>query len=250
MDLGAAGLKQQPFRTHGRPLATVSYASYELALEKLRETCSTPNALMLLQGPPLSGKTTVIRAFVDSLPDECSVAVVDGKAEWLFLCGRDIFAKGANWIPDDCFPSRVGRERYRERLQQAIDSNMNMLRVWGGGLYERDAFYQACDRYGILIWHDFMFACAPYPDHLEGFRAEVVDSLLRLSPSTGRFHQIRKHLSHIRHPIIGDRPHGPPKIGNLTGDRLDHARVLMADVHVDELTREIEPHRSLVVPNA
>ena len=79
MDLGAAGLNEQPFRTHGRPLSIVSYASYELALEKLHETCSTPNALMLLQGPPLSGKTTVIRAFVDSLPDECSVAVVDGK---------------------------------------------------------------------------------------------------------------------------------------------------------------------------
>lgn len=79
MDLGAAGLKEQPFRTHGRPLSIVSYASFTQALEALQTTCTTPNGLMLLQGPPLSGKSTIIRAFVDELPSECSVAVVDGK---------------------------------------------------------------------------------------------------------------------------------------------------------------------------
>jgi type II secretory pathway predicted ATPase ExeA len=79
MDLGAAGLKEQPFRTHGRPLSTVSYASHKEALKALEDTCATPDGLSLLQGPPLSGKSTLIRDFVDSLPEECSVAVVDGK---------------------------------------------------------------------------------------------------------------------------------------------------------------------------
>lgn len=79
MDLGAAGLKEQPFRTHGRPLSTVSYASHADALQILRSTYAAISGLSLLQGPMLSGKTTVIRHFVDTLPEECAVAVVDGK---------------------------------------------------------------------------------------------------------------------------------------------------------------------------
>jgi len=79
MDLGAAGLREQPFRTHGRPLSTVSYASRQEGLSVLSDTCSIPNGLSLLQGPTLSGKSTLIREFVDTLPEECSVAVIDGK---------------------------------------------------------------------------------------------------------------------------------------------------------------------------
>jgi len=78
MDLGAAGLSEQPFPTHGRPLSTLSYASYQQALKILEETCATPNGLSLLQGPTLSGKSTIIRNFVKSLPEESSFAVVDG----------------------------------------------------------------------------------------------------------------------------------------------------------------------------
>lgn len=79
MDLGAAGLIEQPFRTHGRPLSTVSYASFIEAFKVLEDTCATASGLSLLQGPTLSGKSTLIREFVASLPDDCSVAVVDGK---------------------------------------------------------------------------------------------------------------------------------------------------------------------------
>ena len=79
MDLGAAGLSEQPFRTHGRPLSTVSYASHLEAIEVLRETYAASRGLSLLQGPMLSGKTTIIRHFVDTLPDDCEVAVIDGK---------------------------------------------------------------------------------------------------------------------------------------------------------------------------
>jgi len=88
--------------------------------------------------------------------------------------GAKVYCKGANWIPADAIYARVADARYDTLVREARDANFTMLRIWGGGLYERDAFYQACDRYGIMIWHDFMFACAPYPDHLEWFRNEVV----------------------------------------------------------------------------
>jgi len=78
MDLGAAGLSEQPFPTHGKPLSTLSYASQQQALKILEETCTTPNGLSLLQGPILSGKSSVIRQFVKSLPEDSSYAVVDG----------------------------------------------------------------------------------------------------------------------------------------------------------------------------
>jgi type II secretory pathway predicted ATPase ExeA len=79
MDLGTAGLNEQPFRTHGRPLSIVSYESHDEALAALAATCEARKGLMLLQGPPLSGKTTLIRLFVETLPAERSVAIVDGK---------------------------------------------------------------------------------------------------------------------------------------------------------------------------
>jgi beta-mannosidase len=77
--------------------------------------------------------------------------------------GRDIFCKGANWIPVDAMPSAQTPERYRELIDGAVAANMNMLRVWGGGQYESDHFYDLCDEQGILVWQDFMFACSPYP---------------------------------------------------------------------------------------
>jgi beta-mannosidase len=69
--------------------------------------------------------------------------------------GKPIWIKGANWIPDDCFPHRVDEARYRERIIQAIDSNMNLLRIWGGGTYESETFYSICDELGVLVWQDF-----------------------------------------------------------------------------------------------
>ena len=79
MDLGAAGLTEQPFRTHGRPLSTVSYASHREALEILQSTYNAPGGLSLFQGPMLSGKSTIIRHFVDTLHQDCAAAVIDGK---------------------------------------------------------------------------------------------------------------------------------------------------------------------------
>jgi beta-mannosidase len=85
---------------------------------------------------------------------------------------QPVFVKGFNWIPDDCFPHRVTKEDLAERFQQAIDAGANTLRVWGGGLYESRDFYELADRLGLLIWQDFPFACAAYPED-EPFASEV-----------------------------------------------------------------------------
>lgn len=78
-----------------------------------------------------------------------------------------IFAGGANWIPDDTFLNRITPQRYAQRVRQAAQAHLVMLRVWGGGIYEDSAFYEACDELGLLVWQDFMFACGLYPAHRE-----------------------------------------------------------------------------------
>ncbi len=102
-----------------------------------------------------------------------------------FLCnGTPFFAKGANWIPADTFAARVRRPDYRRLLSDAALANMNMLRVWGGGHYENDDFYQICDELGICVWQDFMFACGTYPTFDDGFmenvEAEARENVARL----------------------------------------------------------------------
>ena len=86
--------------------------------------------------------------------------------------GRRIPIRGFNWIPDTPFPSEVDRARYGRRIEQAVAANANLLRVWGGGIYEPAAFYEQCDAAGVLVWQDFLFACAAYPE-TDQFRAEV-----------------------------------------------------------------------------
>lgn len=101
-----------------------------------------------------------------------------------FECnGRLIFCGGANWIPDSSFPAAVSRERVRAKLAEAAELNMNMLRVWGGGLYESDDFYEACDELGLLVWQDFPYACSYYPDGPEAqqvARDEASEAVRRL----------------------------------------------------------------------
>ncbi|MBC7234635.1 MAG: glycoside hydrolase family 2 protein [Chloroflexi bacterium] len=102
-----------------------------------------------------------------------------------FACnGVPFFAKGANWIPADVFAPRVRREDYRRLLGDAVAANMNMLRVWGGGIYEEDAFYDLCDELGICVWQDFIFACATYPtfdpEWMENVGVEAEQNVRRL----------------------------------------------------------------------
>ncbi|MFW5894171.1 MAG: glycoside hydrolase family 2 protein [Verrucomicrobiota bacterium] len=111
------------------------------------------------------------------------------KDEWgesfqFVVNGVPFFAKGANWIPADAFAPRVSGEQYDHLLESAADANMNMLRVWGGGLYEDNHFYQRCDELGLCIWQDFMFACAAYPifdgAFMDNVRREAEDNVRRI----------------------------------------------------------------------
>jgi beta-mannosidase len=106
-----------------------------------------------------------------------------GKSFEFIVNGVPVFAKGGNWIPADSFPTRITEEKYRELLQSVHDANMNMVRVWGGGIYESNDFYDLCDELGILVWQDFMFACSMYPgdqEFLDNVRQEAIDNVKRL----------------------------------------------------------------------
>jgi len=97
--------------------------------------------------------------------------------------GVPTFIKGANYIPNDSFLTRVSNKDYEKVVNNAVDANMNMLRVWGGGIYENDYFYELADKNGLLIWQDFMFACAMYPGDkafLENIKQEAIDNVVRL----------------------------------------------------------------------
>lgn len=97
--------------------------------------------------------------------------------------GIEVFCGGANWIPADSFTPRITPERYRRWLELAANANMRMIRVWGGGIYEEDVFYDLCDELGLLVWQDFLFACGLYPAHPEfvaGVRAEAEAAVRRL----------------------------------------------------------------------
>lgn len=94
------------------------------------------------------------------------------------LNGKKIYAKGANWVPVDQIIGRISAQRYETLVQCAVDMNMNMFRVWGGGFYEGDDFFNSCDKHGIMVWHDFMFACGYYPDFDEEFVENVIQEAI------------------------------------------------------------------------
>lgn len=117
--------------------------------------------------------------------DTSAIDAPDGEHMFaIHINGQRVWMTGANWIPDDPFPHRVTRERYEARLADARDVSIMALRVWGGGLYESDDFYEIADREGLLVWQDFLFACAAYPETEEMFReveAEARENIARLS---------------------------------------------------------------------
>lgn len=116
---------------------------------------------------------------VDTAPDDT------GTPFTFVVNGKPVFAKGANWIPDDHFLTRVTRDRLARRIDQAVGANLNLLRVWGGGIYESEDFYQLCDERGVLVWQDFPFACACYPEEeplWSEVEAEAREQVTRLTP--------------------------------------------------------------------
>lgn len=116
---------------------------------------------------------------IHSDPDEF------GTGFTFYVNNERIFIKGANWIPNDCFVSRVTAEDYVAGVRDATDAGMNLLRVWGGGIYESDDLYNECNRVGVMVWQDFLFACAAYSESSELWdevEAEARENVSRLSP--------------------------------------------------------------------
>ena len=106
-----------------------------------------------------------------------------GTSLYVRLNGVPVFMKGANYVPLDNFQNRVTQERYEYTLRSAVGAHLNMLRVWGGGIFEEDTFYDLCDQHGILLWHDMQFACATYPADeafLQNVRQEIIENVTRL----------------------------------------------------------------------
>ncbi len=115
---------------------------------------------------------------LDTSDDEHGTAFV------IVVNGEPVFVKGANWIPDDHLLTRITRERLARRIDQALGANLNLLRVWGGGIYESEDFYDLCDGAGLMVWQDFLLACAAYPEeepHRSEFEAEAREHVARLT---------------------------------------------------------------------
>ncbi|MCG6884781.1 MAG: glycoside hydrolase family 2 protein [Silicimonas sp.] len=172
----------------------------------------------------------------------CSIRLVSepdeiGRSFKINVNGRDVFCKGANWIPADALAGRITRGKTRDLLQSAVDANMNMIRVWGGGRYEPDWFYDLCDELGLMVWQDAMFACNLYPSD-EAFLAEV-DAEVR---------ENARRLNH--HACIALWCGDNELIGALTwydDSRLNRDRYLVA---YDRLNRTVERALKETLPHA
>ena len=160
-----------------------------------------------------------------------------GQGMALAVNGVRFFAKGADWIPCDAFENRQTPERYRELLTDARACHMNCTRVWGGGQFEKDVFYETCDELGLLIWHDLMFACATYPSsdyYLDGVRKELR-------------HQVRRLRDHCSIALwCGDNEcHGCAK--GFTGDpeqrKLNIRELRRREIVCEEVCKACDPTR-------
>ncbi len=122
--------------------------------------------------------------------EECDLG--GGESTFTFLLNnKRVFCKGANHVPSDCLFARITPQRDVKMIEQAHDCNMNMLRIWGGGIYASEAMMTACDKLGIMVWHDFMYACGYYPDFDEAFMQNITDE------STRAIRRLRNHTSLI-----------------------------------------------------
>ena len=185
-----------------------------------------------------------------------------------------IFAKGSNWVPAECFMGNMQKEKYEKLLSLAKEANMNMLRVWGGGLYEHDEFYEICDRLGIMIWQDMMFACADIPEEspefVENVKKEITYQIKRLrnhpsialwSGGNEKVGTLCKQVSHgdffmeviLRglianldesRPIIKQSPYGMTELGNDATSGDTHASSYEA-----ALEAGVEKYRDLLSEN-
>lgn len=156
----------------------------------------------------------------------------------LQINGQRMFCKGGDWIPADSIYARVSDHKYRELIRQARAAHFNMLRIWGGGLYEQDIFYRECDKAGILIWQDMMFGCSAYPDHRETYR-DLVGREFDYQTAKLRNHACLALFcgNNEDHWLYGP---GLVKTGRLEHDR--QYGLLMANVQMPEIIRKNCPN--------
>ena len=183
-----AGVPQLHVRTVGRGSASnVEVVIRGHGKEKVAQTSLGASKTIACEGfelwhprgfgnPTLYSVTVYLKDDVGNIIDEFSKQVgfrhvsLDqsnfGDRQMFAICvnGERVWAKGVNWIPDDPFPHRVTREQYAKRINDLFSVEVNAIRVWGGGIYESDDFYELCDELGIIVWQDFLFACAAYPE--------------------------------------------------------------------------------------
>ena len=149
-------------------------------------------------GPPspLEGETSASRPTdhlrfttgLRTIAIDCS-PLPDGERFCITVNGESVFCRGGNWEPPDMIPARIAPDRYETLVAEARDAHFTMFRVNGVGIYDDDAFFDACDRAGILVWQDFMFACSEYPDYEEEFRTAIRDE------ATAVIRRLRNHPS-------------------------------------------------------
>lgn len=126
-----------------------------------------------------NGRVGFRTVHVDTRADEI------GRPFQIYINNVPVHARGYNWIPDDAFISRISKRDYDRGMRDLVEANANMVRIWGGGIYEDDYFYSLCDEHGIMVWHDFMLACAAYPEDPQtraDVEAEAREQIIRLSP--------------------------------------------------------------------
>lgn len=154
--------------------------------------------------------------------------------------GQDVFCKGGNWIPADAIIARVDKTKYEALVSEAKNAHLNMLRIWGGGVYESPDFYNACDRAGILVWQDFMFACALYPDHKPEFRNAIraeAESVVR----SLRHHPCIALWCGNNENVWGFADWWNP--GKNTGDDLSVGGTILYNQILPGVCRALDPHR-------
>ena len=167
-----------------------------------------------------------------------------GKSFEFIVNGIPIFVKGVNWIPADIFETRVTNPRYHKLLQAAKDCNMNMVRVWGGGIYENQYFYDTCDEMGLLVWQDFLFACSFYPGD-EVFNNNVREEI------TYQVRRLRDHPSiaiwvgNNENEVAWQQWGVPEKMGNHKLEVWSNYLKLYRDLIPTVLTKE-DPSRPYV----
>ncbi len=129
-------------------------------------------------GQEWSGRIGFRSVTLDTTPDPA------GTPFSIAVNGQPVYVKGVNWIPDDTFFPRITRDSLARSLGHAVDANVNLIRVWGGGLYESEEFYELCDELGLLVWQDFLLACAAYSEDeplWSEFEAEAREAVTRLT---------------------------------------------------------------------